>query len=126
MTAPVRALIVDDEDDMRALIRATIRRANEGLEVAAEAADGEKALELWRRHRPEVVVVDQRMPGLTGLEVAEQILAEDPDQSIILFSAYIDHDIEAAANSLGIRECLPKNNYRHIPEALWRNAPAAS
>src|SRR5437868_5415765 len=86
-------LIVDDEEDMRALLRSTIEIANEGLHVAGEAVDGEDAVTQWREKRPERVVPDQRMPGATGLEVAERILAEHPDQAIILFSAYLDPDI---------------------------------
>ncbi|MBV8387678.1 MAG: response regulator, partial [Acidimicrobiia bacterium] len=86
-------LIVDDEEDMRALLRSTIEIANQGLHVAGEAADGEDAVKQWRETRPEIVVLDQRMPGATGLEVAEQILAEHPEQAIILLSAYLDPDI---------------------------------
>src|SRR5205823_10373712 len=58
----MRVLIVDDEEDMRALVRATIEVANAGLSVAGEAASGEAAVSTWREERPEVVVLDQRMP----------------------------------------------------------------
>jgi len=116
-------LIVDDEEDMRALLRSTIEIANQGLHVAAEAADGEEAVAQWREKRPAVVVLDQRMPGATGLEVAERILAEHPDQAIILFSAYLDPDITARAAQLGISACMSKREISHVPEALWRYAP---
>src|SRR3954452_6740164 len=72
----MRVLIVDDEEDMRALVRATIEIANEGLTVAAEAPDGETAVDLVRTEHPEVVVLDHRMPGTSGLETARRILAE--------------------------------------------------
>lgn len=122
---PNRALIVDDDEDMRFLLRALIERANEGLEVAAEAATGAEAIARWREHQPDVVVLDQRMPGGTGLEVAEQILAEAPDQSIILFSAYLDDFVLHRAGELGIRACISKDDYTTIPDALWRYGPAA-
>lgn len=122
--AQARTLIVDDEEDMRILLRATIEAANQGLTVAGEAANGEEGLEQWRAHRPEIVVLDQRMPGLTGLEVAERILAEDPAQSIVLFSAYLDDETRRAAGDLGVRACLSKSEFSRIPEILWRCAPA--
>jgi len=120
-----RALIVDDDDDMRFLLRAVIERANEGLEVAAEASDAPEAIDRWRAVDPDVIVLDHRMPSATGLEVAAQILAERPDQSIILFSAYLDDDLIQSANELGIRACISKDRYDDIPEALWRYGPAA-
>jgi DNA-binding NarL/FixJ family response regulator len=120
-----RALIVDDEDDMRFLVRAVIEAANHGLAVSGEAADGTSALERWREQRPEVVVLDQRMPGLTGLQVAERMLAEEPEQRIILFSAYLDPETTAEAERLGVGICLPKSDYDRLPEALWQLAPPA-
>ena len=116
-------LIVDDEDDMRALLRSTIEIANEGLRVAGEAIDGEDAVARWRETRPQIVVLDQRMPGATGLEVAQRILAEHPEQTIILFSAYLDQEILDAAAALGIRACMSKREISRVPEALWKYAP---
>jgi YesN/AraC family two-component response regulator len=120
-----RTLIVDDEEDMRFLVRAVIEAANHGLAVAGEAENGEDALAHWRADRPEVVVLDQRMPGMSGLEVAERILAEHPEQRIILFSAYLDEETTAAAELLGIDMCLAKSDYNRIPEVLWQLAPPA-
>jgi len=110
---------------MRYLLRAVIERANEGLQVAAEAADAAEALDRWRATQPDVIVLDHRMPGTTGLEVAAQILAESPEQSIILFSAYLDDDLVSKAAEIGIRTCISKDRYDDIPEALWRYGPAA-
>ena len=115
-----RALIVDDEEDIRFLIRLTIELANEGLTVSGEAASGEAALESWHADRPEVIVLDNRMPGMSGLEVAEQILREDPRQSIILYSAYLDEETVAEASRIGIRKCLAKGDYTRLPDELWR------
>jgi len=115
-----RALIVDDEEDMRFLVRAVIEAANNGLRVSGEACDGEQALASWREHRPDIVVLDHRMPDMTGLEVAERILAEHPDQRIILFSAYLDAETTAAATALGVDTCLAKTDYGRLPEAMWR------
>ncbi|MCU1373157.1 MAG: Response regulator containing a CheY-like receiver domain and an DNA-binding domain [Actinomycetia bacterium] len=120
-----RALIVDDDDDMRFLVRVLIEAANEGLAVAAEARNAEEAVDRWREHQPDVIVLDNRMPGRSGLEVAAEILAEQPDQSIILFSAYLDDETVRRAGTLGVRACLSKDHYDQLPAALWQHGPAA-
>jgi len=115
----MRVLIVDDEDDMRALVRATIEIANEGLKVAGEAKSGESAVEIVRSEHPQVVVLDQRMPGISGLDTARRILAENPDQAIVLFSSYLDRDVITAAQRMGVRMCLAKDHIRQLPDVLW-------
>ncbi len=118
------ALIVDDEDDVRFLLRQIIQTSNHGLTVAGEAASGEEALTKFADTRPEVIVLDNRMPGVSGLDVAEQILRDHPEQSIILFSAQLDAETVEKATALGIRACLVKNDYFEIPAAIWKHAPA--
>ena len=74
---PTTILVVDDEVDMRTLVRVVINLANNGLSIVGEATDGEEALAAWRNleaPEPDVIVLDNRMPNLTGLEVAERIL----------------------------------------------------
>ena len=119
-----RALIVDDEEDMRFLVRSTIEAPNNGLSVAGEAADGEEALERWREDTPDIIVLDQRMPGITGIEVASRILAENPGQRIILFSAFLTDDLVHEAGRIGI-STLSKDRFGSIPELMWRLASGA-
>ena len=59
------------------------------------------------------------MPGTTGLETARRILAEHPDQAIVLFSSYLDPDVLHTAERLGVRECLAKDDIRQLPDVLW-------
>jgi len=113
-------LVVDDEADMRLLVEAVIERANEGLSVVGLATTGAEAIAQWRDISPDVILLDQQMPDMTGLETAELILAERPDQRIILFSAFLDAEIHTRASELGILACLPKTELSRIPEALWR------
>jgi DNA-binding NarL/FixJ family response regulator len=117
-------LIVVDEDDMRALLRNLIEIANDGLSVAGEAADGEEAVRQWREQRPEVVLLDQRMPGLSGLDTAEIILREDPAQAVILFTAYLDDALESTAERVGVKRCVSKEDARHLVNRL-RDCAAA-
>ena len=112
----IRVLVVDDEEDMRALVRATIELADGGVTVE-EAESGESAIAKWRQARPEVIVLDHRMPGFNGLETAERILAEHPEQAVVLFTAFLDRRVQARARALGIR-CLSKNDLRRLPSLL--------
>jgi DNA-binding NarL/FixJ family response regulator len=114
----VRVLIVDDEDDMRALLRATLELADARLRIAAEAVDGEDAVAKWRDERPDVVVMDQRMPNTTGLEAARRILAEDPGQAVVVLTAYPDKHVQAAAERLGVKGWMSKNDMRLLPALL--------
>ena len=95
-------LIVDDEADVRLLLSLLISQENHGLRVIGEAASGQQAIELRRDLHPDVVVLDNRMPGLTGIEVAQQILAERPAQIIVLYSAFLDDEVRAQADEVGI------------------------
>ena len=118
-----RVLVVDDEADVRTLLEAVIERANQGLEVVGTATGGGDAITRWRETRPDVILLDQRMPGMTGIEAAEAILAESPTQCILLFSAYLDDDVVRRASELGVRACLPKN-ISQVPEAIWKYTAA--
>ena len=83
-------LIVDDQEDIRHLIRMIVERANRGLFVTGEAADGQRALDQLDEADPSVVVLDQMMPGMNGLETAALIRERRPGQPMILCSAYLD------------------------------------
>ena len=121
----LRALIVDDDSDMRFLVRMTIEVANHGLAVAGEAASGADAIASVEQDRPEVIVLDYRMPGMSGIETARKILHDHPDQPIILFSAYLDEQTIAEAHALGVRACIDKTDVDRLPETLWQLAPGA-
>jgi FixJ family two-component response regulator len=57
-----------------------------------------------------VVVLDHRMPGLSGLETATAMLAEAPDLPIVLYSAFTDERMAAEAREIGVRECIEKGD----------------
>lgn len=121
-------LIVDDELDMRMLVRLIIEMANDGLTIAGEAADGDEAIRVWRALDgppvPDVVILDNRMPGLSGMEVAERLLHERPGQIIVLYSAYLDAQVRAQAADLGITTCVSKHELDRLPD-LVRSLTAA-
>jgi len=88
---PVRVLLADDH----ALVRAGIRALLEGLEgvtVVAEAANGIEVLELARKHRPDVVLLDISMPGLGGLEASAQLKQELPEVRVVMLSMHANEE----------------------------------
>lgn len=103
-------LVVDDEADVRLLVQLIIDRENEGLRVVGEASSGDEALRVRRGLDIDVVVLDHRMPGLTGLETASAMLAEAPDLPIVLYSAFTDEQMVAQAQQIGVRECVEKGD----------------
>jgi CheY-like chemotaxis protein len=87
---PQKILIVDDEEPLRLLVRATLEdESGEGRYEIIEAADGNEALEVARRERPELILLDIQMPGLSGLEVCK-MLKDDPvtsDLMVVMLTA---------------------------------------
>jgi CheY-like chemotaxis protein len=108
-------LIADDEPDIRALIAHVLRA--EQIDVV-EAANAEETLARWRELRPDVIVLDQRMPPTTGLAVAEAILRDEPAQVIFLFTALVDAELRSEAQRLGITACVAKDHVFEIPELV--------
>lgn len=88
----VTALIVDDERLMREQLRQRLARAWPQLQIRAEAENGIKALELFEVHKPDLLFLDIRMPGLTGLDVAARLNGR---AHIVFITAYDQHAIEA-------------------------------
>jgi PAS domain S-box-containing protein len=99
-------LVIDDDSDVRAFIAASL--ADLGHDVR-EAGDGESGLKLFRAHRPDLVVLDFVMPGMSGAEVAQQILAEHPGQPILFVSGYSETE---AINRIAPRAPLLTKPFR--------------
>ena len=92
----IRVLIAEDHPVMRTGLRATLI-GEPDLAVVGEARDGAEALALYREHRPTVVLMDLRMPGMTGIEATRAIVAEDSRARIVVLTTYQgDTDIYGA------------------------------
>jgi DNA-binding NarL/FixJ family response regulator len=86
----IRVLLVDDEELVRSGLR-LILGTEPDLDVVAEAADGEQALALAERHQPDVVMLDIRMPGLDGIEVARRLAASGSPARVVVLTTF-DND----------------------------------
>ena len=86
----IRVLLVDDEELVRSGLR-LILSTEPDLEVVAEAADGELALTMAELHQPDVVMLDIRMPGLDGIEVARRLAASGSPARVVVLTTF-DND----------------------------------
>jgi len=124
----IGALIVDDQSHIRLLLRTVIEDANHGLFVAGEAASGPEAVEHAQSDDPLVIVLDNVMPEMSGVEAAEIIRSQRPTQEIILCSAYLDNDLIDRARAAGVGHFLAKDQMRRLPALIHEvvGAPPAS
>ncbi len=113
-----RTLIVDDESDMRLLLSVMINTEDRGLHVVGEAASGDASLIIHEELDVDVVVMDQRMPGRSGIETARELLAADPELPIVIYSAFVDGRLRQDAREAGVRYCIEKGDRRALIAAL--------
>jgi DNA-binding NarL/FixJ family response regulator len=107
----IRVAVVDDQELVRAGFRALLD-AEDGIEVVAEAGDGRTAVELAREHRLDVVLMDIRMPGMSGIDATAQIRGlDDPPEVLILTTFDTDENafdaLEAGAAGFLIKDTPP-------------------
>jgi len=107
-------LVADDDPAIREMLRVSL-----GLEgwAVEEASSGDEALEEWSRTKPDVVVLDNRLPGMSGLQCAAAMRATSPDTRIILVSGHLDANTTAEARRLRVLP-LPKSDKARLFELL--------
>ncbi|HLM34341.1 MAG TPA: response regulator transcription factor [Gaiellaceae bacterium] len=92
MPDEITALIVDDHEVVREGLRLSLSRAPH-IRVVGEASDGASAVELAERRRPDVVIMDVRMPGLDGLEATKLLTEKMPSAKVLIFTAYSERSL---------------------------------
>ncbi|WSF73949.1 response regulator transcription factor [Streptomyces decoyicus] len=105
----IRVLLADDEQMIRHGVRVILQHA-EGIEVVGEAANGAEALRLAAEHRPDVVLLDVRMPVLDGLAAVGPLVALDPGPQVVMLTTFGDEDNVIRALRAGAMGFLLKDD----------------
>jgi NarL family two-component system response regulator LiaR len=121
MPDSIRVLVVDDHAVVREGLRSFLE-LQDGIEVVGEAADGKEALELARRVRPDVVLMDLVMPNVDGLEAMRRLRQSAPTARVIVLTSFLDEDHLLPAMRAGAAGYLLKNAQ---PQELARAIRAA-
>ncbi|WP_436527344.1 response regulator [Actinoplanes sp. HUAS TT8] len=104
---PITVLLADDQQLVRAGFRSLLRRAKD-IEVVGEASTGDEAVRTARALRPDVILMDIRMPGLDGIAATRAILAEDPTPRIVILTTFETDEYVFAALAAGASGFLTK------------------
>jgi CheY-like chemotaxis protein len=119
-----RVLLVDDAAAIRNAIRGVLEDA--GIEVVGEAPDGVQGVAMVGSLRPDVVLMDLRMPSSNGFQATEQIVQEHPAVRVVVLSAYETEESAEAVRAAGAFAFLPKHcgadRIRDVVVAAWRSA----
>jgi DNA-binding NarL/FixJ family response regulator len=107
MPEEISVLIVDDHEVVREGLRLSLSRASH-IRVIGEAADGAAALGLVERRKPDVVIMDVRMPGMDGLEATKEILKVEPDAAVLIFTAFSERSLLARGLESGAKGYILK------------------
>ena len=113
----IRILAVDDHALLRKCLAAVVN-AEPDMKLVAEATDGEDAIEKFRIHRPDVVLMDLQMPRLNGIEATIRIVSEFPDARIVVLTTYHGDAQVLRALRTGARAYLLKGHDRVLVETI--------
>ncbi|MBO4396346.1 MAG: response regulator transcription factor [Eubacterium sp.] len=111
-------IIVVDDDKLVALSLKTILESTPDITVAAMGGSGAEAIELYREHHPDVVLMDIRMDGMTGLEAGTRIREDFPDAKILFLTTFNDDEYIIRALHIGAKGYILKQDYEGIAPAL--------
>ncbi len=123
--SPIRILIIDDHAIVRSGLRAMIGNEPE-FQVVAEAANGEEGLEAWKTHRPDVTLMDLKMPGMDGVDCTAAICGLQPEARIIVLTTFdgeesIFRALRAGAHAYLLKE-IPAEEFFSVMRAVHAGA----
>jgi DNA-binding NarL/FixJ family response regulator len=98
---PLTIVVADDDPQYREIVRYIVATVPDAMTIVAEAGDGEEALELVRRERPDIVITDLVMPLLDGIQLTRRIRQELPRTKVILMSSHTEDAYRLMASDSG-------------------------
>ena len=111
-------VVVIDDDRLVAMSLKTIIESDPEIEVLATGESGEDAIRLYKENRPDVLLSDIRMSGMTGLEAGEAILSEFPDAKLLFLTTFNDDEYIVKALSIGAKGYIIKQDFDSIIPSL--------
>jgi DNA-binding NarL/FixJ family response regulator len=121
---PVRIVLVEDNEVFRDALELLLGMRDD-VTVVASVADGSAAISAALEHRPDVVIMDYRLPGIDGIQATEQVLAALPEVAVVALTASADDAEREALVDAGAVACLTKDQELEEIVAAIRNAAAA-
>lgn len=109
----LKVFLVEDETVIREGLRDRIPWEQYGYRFVGEAADGEVALPLIRKTRPDVLITDIKMPFMDGLSLSRIVREEFPKTKILIISGYDDFEYAREAISIGVDQLYPETGYEN-------------
>lgn len=113
----MKVLVIDDDQLVCASLK-TIIEADEEISVIGLGHDGQTAIDLFHRMKPDILLMDIRMQGMTGLDAGEKILMEDPGAKILYLTTFLDDEYIVKALKIGAKGYMVKQNFESIVPSL--------
>lgn len=113
----MKILVVDDDKIVASSLK-MILESSEKIQVLALGSSGEEAVRLYEKYDPDVLLMDIRMEGMTGLEAGEKILKSSPEAKILYLTTFADDEYIVRALKIGAKGYILKQDFQGIASAL--------
>jgi DNA-binding NarL/FixJ family response regulator len=113
----MKVVIIDDDKMIAASLKIIIENGSTA-EVVAQGSSGAEAISLYEQHKPDIMLMDIRMEGMTGLEAGEQILRQSPEAKLLYLTTFSDDEYIVKALNMGAKGYILKQDFEGIAPAL--------
>ncbi len=118
----ISVLLVDDDhlvtEGIKTIIELTTRSSNQPMSVCGIGHNGLQAIELYQTHKPDIVLMDIRMPEMDGIQAGKKILAQFPDAQLIYLTTFLEDDYIVEALQIGAKGYLLKTDFKSLIPAI--------